>query len=221
MTGETPAPANECLGDVIPFRQIFPLLADDQARYVEAPGGPDGEIERYRVTDFHCPRSDCRCGRVEIDLEKDGEEEPVASFRWNLDPAQGTADSAPEPLDPEPRPALVEALLALFAADPAFAPELRRRHRMVKDAVDGVREWLDDRPDPEGAGGDEEGDEEWDADDGGAPDLAPHADISRLLERRELVSPADPIEAERRPGRNDPCPCASGRKYKKCCGRKP
>jgi uncharacterized protein YecA (UPF0149 family) len=21
------------------------------------------------------------------------------------------------------------------------------------------------------------------------------------------------------PGRNDPCPCGSGRKYKKCCGR--
>jgi preprotein translocase subunit SecA len=21
-------------------------------------------------------------------------------------------------------------------------------------------------------------------------------------------------------GRNDPCPCGSGRKYKKCCGRK-
>ena len=23
----------------------------------------------------------------------------------------------------------------------------------------------------------------------------------------------------RRPGRNDPCPCGSGKKYKKCCGR--
>ncbi|HXK94534.1 MAG TPA: SEC-C metal-binding domain-containing protein, partial [bacterium] len=21
------------------------------------------------------------------------------------------------------------------------------------------------------------------------------------------------------PGRNDPCPCGSGKKYKKCCGR--
>jgi uncharacterized protein len=26
-------------------------------------------------------------------------------------------------------------------------------------------------------------------------------------------------KAERPPGRNDPCPCASGRKFKKCCGR--
>lgn len=32
-----------------------------------------------------------------------------------------------------------------------------------------------------------------------------------------------PVETIRKdsdgPGRNDPCPCGSGRKYKKCCGR--
>lgn len=27
----------------------------------------------------------------------------------------------------------------------------------------------------------------------------------------------EPIRTERLPGRNDPCPCGSGRKYKKCC----
>jgi preprotein translocase subunit SecA len=29
----------------------------------------------------------------------------------------------------------------------------------------------------------------------------------------------EPIKAERKVGRNDPCPCGSGKKYKKCCGR--
>lgn len=28
----------------------------------------------------------------------------------------------------------------------------------------------------------------------------------------------DPIKADAAPGRNDPCPCGSGQKYKKCCG---
>ncbi len=28
-----------------------------------------------------------------------------------------------------------------------------------------------------------------------------------------------PARAARQLGRNDPCPCGSGRKYKKCCGR--
>ena len=32
--------------------------------------------------------------------------------------------------------------------------------------------------------------------------------------------PPDPIRREApKIGRNDPCPCGSGRKHKKCCGR--
>ena len=28
-----------------------------------------------------------------------------------------------------------------------------------------------------------------------------------------------PVKKQQKPGRNDPCPCGSGLKYKKCCGR--
>ena len=28
-----------------------------------------------------------------------------------------------------------------------------------------------------------------------------------------------PVKKQKKPGRNDPCPCGSGLKYKKCCGR--
>jgi hypothetical protein len=36
-----------------------------------------------------------------------------------------------------------------------------------------------------------------------------------------LAAPAPPrlLRAAAVPGRNDPCPCGSGKKYKKCCGR--
>lgn len=37
-----------------------------------------------------------------------------------------------------------------------------------------------------------------------------------LLERTEKV---DPLKADAACGRNDPCPCGSGRKFKTCCGR--
>ncbi len=39
------------------------------------------------------------------------------------------------------------------------------------------------------------------------------------LEQRENEEPVDLAfeSKESRPGRNDPCPCASGKKYKKCC----
>ena len=28
-----------------------------------------------------------------------------------------------------------------------------------------------------------------------------------------------PISVEEKTGRNDPCPCGSGKKFKKCCGK--
>lgn len=58
--------------------------------------------------------------------------------------------------------------------------------------------------------------------------------FDRRQERKKqiaaLVSPDDPplpeapVEQAKRDeviGRNDPCPCGSGKKYKKCCGGKP
>jgi len=34
-----------------------------------------------------------------------------------------------------------------------------------------------------------------------------------------LLNPLKPKIAEKKVGRNEPCPCGSGKKYKKCCGR--
>jgi len=41
------------------------------------------------------------------------------------------------------------------------------------------------------------------------------SDVERLL-----TSPA-PAESRFKAGRNDPCPCGSGKKFKKCCMGKP
>ena len=35
----------------------------------------------------------------------------------------------------------------------------------------------------------------------------------------QAEQPLQPVRAEKTPGRNDPCPCGSGKKYKNCCGR--
>jgi preprotein translocase subunit SecA len=34
-----------------------------------------------------------------------------------------------------------------------------------------------------------------------------------------LRTPLPGMRPEEKPGRNDPCPCGSGLKYKKCCGK--
>ena len=37
--------------------------------------------------------------------------------------------------------------------------------------------------------------------------------------RREPIQRVQPVRAEKKPGRNDPCPCGSGKKYKNCHGK--
>ncbi len=34
-----------------------------------------------------------------------------------------------------------------------------------------------------------------------------------------LLNPLKTMIAEKKVGRNEPCPCGSGKKYKKCCGK--
>ncbi|MEK9500661.1 preprotein translocase subunit SecA [Gaopeijia maritima] len=54
-----------------------------------------------------------------------------------------------------------------------------------------------------------------------AAGLGPATDVSRLATNRgeEAAKSNEPATASDEPGRNDPCPCGSGKKYKKCCGR--
>lgn len=56
-----------------------------------------------------------------------------------------------------------------------------------------------------------------------------HVKIERVPERERVAEPIatnhddsvkkKPVVKEKKVGRNDPCPCGSGKKYKQCCGR--
>ena len=41
-------------------------------------------------------------------------------------------------------------------------------------------------------------------------------DVSDLT---RLLNPPKPATAEKKVGRNEPCPCGSGKKFKNCCGQ--
>lgn len=69
-------------------------------------------------------------------------------------------------------------------------------------------------------------DDEIDQIDLEAPDPIPNCVATILHQSRPELSrpepanlPGMPFKAAPRPGRNDPCSCGSGRKYKQCCGR--
>lgn len=39
-----------------------------------------------------------------------------------------------------------------------------------------------------------------------------------VTDRERLLNPPEPVRVEKKPGRNAPCRCGSGKKYKRCCG---
>jgi hypothetical protein len=58
------------------------------------------------------------------------------------------------------------------------------------------------------------------------PDLGTKPPVMTDLRRslalgRPVLVTGDPIERKARVGRNAPCPCGSGKKFKKCCGHLP
>ena len=48
-----------------------------------------------------------------------------------------------------------------------------------------------------------------------------HKDQLPTEDDPQLPSAVEPIRGDQeKVGRNDPCPCGSGKKYKQCCGKK-
>lgn len=39
-----------------------------------------------------------------------------------------------------------------------------------------------------------------------------------ITDLERLLNPIKPLRVEQKPGRNEPCSCGSGKKYKNCCG---
>jgi hypothetical protein len=99
----------------------------------------------------------------------------------------------------------------LFQLGEQCFTDFRQRNAPI-DAVAECSCWLCFRDE-------EEEREAWDEEDGVALE-PPSDDVSRLPPEGlpDLRKPT-PFVAPRRVGRNDPCPCGSGNKYKKCCGK--
>jgi Protein of unknown function (DUF1186)/SEC-C motif len=78
---------------------------------------------------------------------------------------------------------------------------------LIDDAVEDILDWLDCYWTDEGREDLEELEDEetLDDEDGGEPD-------------QEITQPLTFIREAPKVGRNDPCPCGSGKKYKRCCG---
>ena len=91
---------------------------------------------------------------------------------------------------------------------PSGSPQRQylERYELINDAVAELATWSCFKPEEEEL---EEDDENFDAD-------SPLADSP--LEEYPVSGGEPYVRAAPKIGRNDPCPCGSGKKYKKCCG---
>ena len=46
-----------------------------------------------------------------------------------------------------------------------------------------------------------------------------HVTVTKGADNSAPDAPRNPVKAAKKIGRNDPCPCGSGKKYKNCCGK--
>lgn len=90
-----------------------------------------------------------------------------------------------------------EELAEVESAPPGRMLEaLRERHPPIDDVAVATSWWSAFEKDS----ADDALEEEWD-------------------DERQLMEPQEPYRAPAKVGRNEPCPCGSGKKFKKCCGR--
>jgi hypothetical protein len=191
---------------LVPFFQVDPDLAAKETRTVTLfeprdgiPSGTYGLIESY------CPDPDCDCRRVMINVVE--EKRPtryLASIGYGFD--REAEDAGPYLDALNEQCAYAEALMRLVQdvalSDRRYVARLERHYELVKRAaVDPAH------PAHETLRQATESDEGW-------------LPVRALEDEAETLGQRTSGPAPRRVGRNDPCPCGSGLKYKHCCGRR-
>ncbi len=99
-----------------------------------------------------------------------------------------------------------------------------QRFRLIEDAVKEMERWacFDENAESHDENA-ESHDELADSLLDDASQFVSDEDMNRINQRLQHLHPnpppREPIRTEAKIGRNQPCPCGSGKKYKKCCGK--
>jgi hypothetical protein len=187
------------------FFCAFPKLAETELRnFTIGPGsGSDLPAGRYGFLEAYCDEKGCDCRRVVIAVFSEEERDFVAHINLGFNSEDEMAGPFLDPLNPQGPHA--EELLAFFTdiinRDPAYLARLQRHYVQFKERIEGRRY--------AGRRFEEPGRVKRIA--AAEPPMLPFAGGSD-----SALQPA-PIRRDAKIGRNDPCPCGSGKKYKRCC----
>ena len=186
---------------LVPFFQVEPALAAEETRTVTLLAPHEGiPADNYGLLESYCPDPDCDCRRVMLNVV--AKEQPghfLAAISYGFDRDAEDAGPYLDPLNEQCSyaPALLRLVRNVVLSDPHYVARLERHYELVKDAAHDPTHPAYDRlcqaTDSDGG---------W---------ISVH-------EMDALLGRVDPGPAPAPVGRNDPCPCGSGKKYKHCCG---
>ena len=191
------------------FYHRFPEIAEHETRTLKVLGNdarfhlPENE---YGFTDFYCNEKGCDCRRVMIRVMTPDSMESLATINMGFDSDRPEAGPFLDPLSPQSPYAdtLMQYFLEEVNDDHAYLARLQRHYVMFKEMLEGHRYR-------------------------GRPFEAPGSVVRTKEDPGQLADVLDALVPAARPdstpvrrpskkiGRNEPCPCGSGKKYKKCC----
>lgn len=176
---------------MMPFDTLFSELASRETRALaisKRPGLPAGT---YVFREFFCNDPGCDCRRVLLQIHAGANGRVVATINYSFEPPLPPyEDEGQMFLDPlNPQSDLSDGLLRLFEA--TMPSDVEYREMLIRH-YELWKSVVDDPTHPD------------------------HAKVRSEAHGDPTFQPAFRRQ-EPKVGRNDPCPCGSGKKSKKCC----
>lgn len=190
-----------------PFQHSFPELAAKETRVLTVlKQGSYGSLpaDDYGFVELFCNEKNCDCRRVMVTVMARNATRPMATINMGFDSRAEHAGPFLDPLSPQSEHAqtLMQCFLNEVNDAPGYLERLQRHYVMFKEKLEGrpyrgrpfestkTVKRVAQRP----------------------------GSVSEFLEAPPATEPfTAPARRGRKIGRNEPCPCGSGKKYKKCC----
>lgn len=188
-----------------PFIDEFKSIGEKETRVVKVLTRPSAlglPVDEYALVEHYCDERDCDCRRVMISVLGVNAEKVVATISMGFDSEDRQAGPYLDPLNTQSKYAkeALDLFVRLINEDPNYLGRLQRHYVMFKEKVTGKKYR-------------------------GRPFEVPGS----VVRKAQLLSLEPPTPGARKTvvagrqklGRNDPCFCGSGKKYKKCCMNSP
>ena len=179
-----------------PFHERFPEIAEEETRVITVFNDPELPSDTYGLTEAYCDESGCDCRRVFFNVISFKQQKVLATIAYGWEDEKYYAKWMGDN-DPATIKGLKGPVLNLASPQSKLAPALLKHIKVVlkdKSYIERLKRHY----------------------------KLFKADVKKKNDKKikqgktadsEYVSspPAPKV------GRNDPCPCGSGKKYKKCC----